>query len=147
VESRAAVERRLQEDPLSRGSLLTVAAAAVGAGLLALVGLLLLVAADARDERRELRDLEAEGMAPRALRRHVRLRAGLVAALGLAGGLVLAAVLAPLVVDLVSVAATARTPEPPLVVRIGWPLLVGGLAAASALASVLVLAATRRTPS
>jgi hypothetical protein len=147
VESRAALERRLRDDPLARGSLFTVGAAAAGAAVLAFVGLLLLVAADARDERRELRDLEAEGMGPRALRRHVRLRAGLVAVLGLVGGFVLAAVLAPLVVDLVSVTAAAATAEPPLVVRIGWPLLLAGLAAAAALAAALVLAATRRTPS
>ena len=50
--------------------------------MLAAVGLLLTVVGDLRDESGELYDLEAQGATPRDLRRHVLLRAAIVAVLG-----------------------------------------------------------------
>src|SRR5207244_8890476 len=61
VQSRAATLTGLQADPLARGSLLTLAGTAAVALLLALVGLLLAVAGDVRDDRGDLFDLEAQG--------------------------------------------------------------------------------------
>ena len=134
-QSRAETLRSLQNDPLARGVLLTLAGTAVVALLLALVGLLLAIVADVRDDRGELFDLEAQGAAPSTLRAHLRLRALLVAGFGIAGGLALGAVLSALVVALVSVTATAAEPEPPL--RLSLDL---GLVALAALAYVLLAA-------
>ena len=74
---------------------------------LALVGLLLVVVSDLRDERGELFDLEAQGAEPNTLRRHLRLRTAFVAAFGLVGGIVTGVVLAALVVSLVTLTASA----------------------------------------
>ena len=68
VASRADTLHRLEADPLARGSLLTLAGTAAVALLLALVGLLLSVVGDVRDDRGELFDLEAQGAAPATIR-------------------------------------------------------------------------------
>ena len=74
----------LRDDPLARGTLLTLLAAALVALGLALVGVLLGVVSDVRDERGELDDLEAQGARPALLRRVVRLRSLVVVAVGVA---------------------------------------------------------------
>jgi hypothetical protein len=142
VESRADTLRRLESDPLARGSLLTLAGTAAVALLLALVGLLLSVVGDVRDDRGELFDLEAQGAAPATIRSHLRLRALLVAVFGIAGGLVLGAILASLVIALVSVTASSAEPEPPLRLALDLPLLAAAAAAYVLLAALLVGAAT-----
>ena len=144
VDSQARVEHRLRDDPLARGALIVLAGAAVSAALLALAGLVLLVSADTRDERRELHDLEVEGMPPAALRRHLRLRAGVVAALGTGAGLVVAVALSLLVVDLVAVTANAAPPDPPLRLDVPWASTAAAVAGVAALAGLLVGAASRR---
>jgi hypothetical protein len=144
VSSRRALAADFAGDPLSRGALIVLAGAALGSVLLALLGLLLLLAADVRDERGELLDLEAQGAGPQLLRRHLRLRGGLVAGLGLAGGLGAAAALAALVVGLVTVTATAAAGGPPLVLRLDARLLLVACAGYAAVAFLLVWAATRR---
>ncbi len=123
VASRADTLARLQSDPLARGALLTLAGTAAVALLLALVGLVLSVVGDVRDERGELFDLEAQGAAPSTIRTHLRLRAGLVAMFGVVGGVILGTILSTLVISLVSVTASAAEPEPPLVLALDWPLL------------------------
>ena len=142
VQSQAAALDRLQSDPLARGVLLTLAGTASVALLLALLGLVLSVVSDVRDDRGELFDLEAQGAAPATIRAHLRLRALLVAGFGIAGGLALGAILSALVIELVSVTASAARPEPPLRLSLDLPLL--GLAALVyiALAALLVGAAT-----
>jgi hypothetical protein len=144
VSSRRTLADELAGDPLSRGAIAILAGAALGSVLLALVGLLLLLAADVRDERRELLDLEAQGAGPATLRRHLRLRGGLVAALGLAGGLGAAAALAALVVSVVTVTANAAGGEPPLVLDIDGVLVAGVCVGYAVLAAGLVLVTTRR---
>jgi hypothetical protein len=143
VVSRADVLAGLRSDPLARGALATLAATAALALALALVGLLLGVVGDRRDERGELFDLEAQGAAPATLRRHLRLRALLVAVFGLAGGIATGAILSTLVLSLVTVTASAARPEPPLRLVLDPTLLVASVAAYAALACVLVAAATR----
>jgi hypothetical protein len=135
VTSRAATLARLQADPLARGAMLTLAGTAAISLVLALLGLVLSVVGDVRDERGELFDLEAQGASPRTIRTHLRLRALLVAAFGIAGGIALGAILSALVISLVSVTAGAAEPEPPLQLSLDLPLL--GLAA---LAYVVVAA-------
>jgi hypothetical protein len=142
VQSHAAVLAQLQDDPLARGALLTLAGTAIVALLLALVGLVLSVVADVRDDRGELFDLEAQGAAPSTIRAHLRLRALLVASFGILGGLVLGAILSALVISLVSVTAAAEKPEPPLLLSLDLPLLLLAAIVYVALAMVLVGAAT-----
>jgi hypothetical protein len=143
VQSRAETLSRLQGDPLGRGALLTLAGTAAVALLLALLGLLLAVVADVRDDRGELFDLEAQGAAPATIRAHLRLRALLVAAFGIAGGVGLGAILSALVIALVSVTAGAVSPEPPLLLSLDLPLLAVAAVAYVLAASLLVVYATR----
>jgi hypothetical protein len=142
VESRAATLAQLEADPLARGALLTLAGTAAVALLLALVGLLLAVVGDVRDDRGELFDLEAQGASPATIRSHLRLRALLVATFGVAGGVGLGAILVTLVISLVSVTASAARPQPPLVLRLDLPLLSATVAGYVVLAALLVGVAT-----
>ena len=144
VTSHAAVLRDLRADPLARGTLLTLASAALAALGLALVGVLLVVVSDLRDERGELFDLEAQGATPATLRRHLRLRSALVGAFGVLGGIATGAALAALVVALVTLTAGAGSAEPPLLLGLDWPVLLLGLVAYFGLAALLVSVATRR---
>src|SRR5581483_5652464 len=132
VTSQAKTLHDLRADPLARGALLTLAATAIVALLLALVGLLLTVVGDVRDDRGELFDLEAQGASPATIRAHLRLRALLVAAFGVLGGAALGAIL--------SVTATAARPEPPLRLSLDLPL-VGLAALAYAVAAVALVGA------
>jgi FtsX-like permease family len=134
----------LRSEPLARGTLLTLAAAALAALALALVGLLLVVISDLRDERGELFDLEAQGAAPDTLRRHLRLRTGFVAAFGLIGGIATGALLAALVVALVTLTASAGSEQLPLLLGVDWPAVLLGVAAYFAVAALLVAAVTQR---
>jgi hypothetical protein len=143
VVSRADLLAGLRADPLARGALATLAATAALALALALVGLLLGVVGDRRDERGELFDLEAQGAPPATLRRHLRLRALLVALFGLAGGIATGAILSTLVLSLVTVTASAARPEPPLRLVLNPGLLAAAIAAYAVIACVLVVAATR----
>jgi hypothetical protein len=98
-----------------------------------------------RDEHRELFDLEAQGLAPASVSRHLRIRALIVAALGLIGGLATAAVLLALVVDLVTVTANATAPAPPLVLGIDWPAVAVFVVVYAVVVAGLVALATRRS--
>jgi hypothetical protein len=138
VTSRADTLARLRSDPLARGALLTLAGTAVVALALALLGLVLAVVGDVRDDRGELFDLEAQGASPATIRTHLRLRAVLVAAFGVLGGAALGAILSALVISLVSVTAGAAEPEPPLRLALDWPLLLVA-AAAYVVAGVLLV--------
>jgi hypothetical protein len=144
IDSRAELEASLRHDPLARGTLVTLLAGALVALGLALVGVLLGVVSDVRDERGELRDLEEQGARPALLRRVVRLRSLVVVATGLAGGLVTAAVLGLLVVDLVAVTADARASDLPLRRELAWPVLAAALGAGALAAATLIAAASRR---
>jgi FtsX-like permease family protein len=140
--SQRRVRAELRGDPLAHGALLTLAATALTALLLAVVGLVLAVVSDLRDESGELRDLETQGATPALLRRHLRLRSLVVAAFGLAGGIVTGAVLGALVLDLVTLTANAGAPQPPLRLVIDWPLVLAGAVSYAALAAALVAALT-----
>ena len=143
VDSRTEIEHSLRDDPLARGTLLTLLAAALVALGLALVGVLLGVASDVRDERGDLDDLE-QGARPALLRRVVRLRSLVVVGVGLVGGLATAAVLGALVVDLVAVTADARATDLPLHATVTWPVLAIALGGGALAAAALVTAASRR---
>jgi hypothetical protein len=142
VTSHADELARQQADPLARGALLTLAGTAAVALLLALLGLLLSVVGDVRDERGELFDLEAQGASPATIRAHLRLRAALVAGFGIVGGAILGAILSALVISLVSVTASAERPEPPLRLSLDAPLLLAAALAYIVIAALLVFGAT-----
>src|SRR5207245_2812361 len=139
VQSRADVLASLRADPLARGALATLAGTALVALALALVGLLLGVVGDLRDERGELFDLEAQGASPGTIRTHLRLRALLVAAFGLLGGIAAGAILSALVLSLVTLTASAARPEPPLRLTLDAGLLLAAIAAYAVVAAGLVL--------
>jgi hypothetical protein len=142
VQSRADTLAELRADPLARGSLLTLAGTAAVALLLALVGLLLSVVGDVRDDRGELFDLEAQGASPATIRAHLRLRALLVASFGVIGGVGLGAILTSLVIALVSVTAAATRPQPPLRLVLDVPVLALAAVLYVLVAALLVGAAT-----
>jgi hypothetical protein len=127
VRSRRALEADLRADPLARGTLLILAASAVAALALALVGLALMVAVDLRDEDGELFDLETQGLGPPGLRHHLDLRAAAVVLAGLVGGLVIGAVLALAVLKALAVSANSTEPVPPLRLEPDWAVLAVAL--------------------
>src|SRR6185312_64277 len=105
LRSRDAVQARLASEPLARGLLDVLAMSALLALVLGVAGLVLVCAADLGDERDHLVDLEAMGVGPPALRRHLVLRAAALVMTGIVGGVVLGLVLERLVIDLVSLGA------------------------------------------
>jgi hypothetical protein len=144
VTSHAEILDRLRSEPLARGTLLTLAGAAVAALALALLGLQLGVVADLRDERGELFDLESQGADPRTLRAHLRLRAALIATVGVLGGIATGAILTSLIVSLVTLTAAGALPEPPLVLSFDWSLVVLGFVAYLVVGGLAVAVATQR---
>ncbi len=142
--SRQAVEADLRSDPLARGVLLALGGTAAVALGLAVLGLLLALVADVKDEGAELLDLEGQGAGPAMLRRHLRLRMLLLSGFGLVGGIAAGAALGALVVDLIVVTANAGSPEPPLAVVVDWRLLGAGVGAYVVVALVAVALASRR---
>ena len=116
---RADLVRRLRSAPIARGVLGTLVAAAGLSGALAVVGLLVALLGSARDERVQ-RDLAAQGVGPRGLRRELRLRLLVASALGVLTGLAIAALLTELAVAGVRAASTADVPRPPLVTVAPW---------------------------
>ena len=144
IASQSALAAKIRSDPLARGTLAILAVTALVALALALVGLLLTVLVDVRDESGELFDLEVQGASPADLRRHLRLRALIVIVAGIAGGVATGAALTGLVVSVVRVTAGATAPVPPLIVGVSWPLLLGGSAAFVVAAAAVVALATAR---
>jgi hypothetical protein len=142
--SQRAQERQLRGDPVARGSIALLLVTAVVGLALAAVGLLLTVVGDLRDERGALRDLEAQGATPAELLRHVLLRAAVVGALGIGGGVAAGAVVGALVVAVVTVTAGAQSALPPLALAFDRPLLTAALAATALVAATAAAAAARR---
>jgi hypothetical protein len=136
--SQRLVRADLRRDPLAHGALLTLAGTALTALLLAVVGLVLGLVSDLRDESGELRDLESQGATPAQLRRHLRLRTLVVAAFGLVGGLATGAALGALVIDLVTLTANAGAPRPPLRLVVDVPVLLAGALLYAAVAAAAV---------
>ena len=124
----------LDRDPLARGIGATLGVAALLALVLAVVGLWATLLSDLRDERGDFFDLEAQGVAPETLRRHLRLRALALLLFGIVGGSLLGYALSRLVVSLVQVSAQTTAPVPPLVFS-------PGAATAALVVALLALAA------
>ncbi len=140
--SQASLSRLVRTDPLARGALIALSGAALVALALALLGLMLVVSSDLRDESGELFDLETQGADPATLRRHLRLRALFVTAFGIAGGLLTGVALGALVLNLVKLTAGALPAQPPLVLSVDWALLLLAVAAFALLAVGIVALVT-----
>ena len=67
-------------------------------------------------------------------------------ALGFVGGVVIAAALAALVVDMVAVTATRAAPEPPLLLSLDWTLIALSGVVYAVGAAALILLTTRAVP-
>jgi ABC-type lipoprotein release transport system permease subunit len=144
VSSQSRHEDSLRGEPISRGALAMLEAAAITAVVLALLALVLGAVSERRDEAAELFDLEAQGVAPASLRRQLRLRASMAGLAGALGGAVTGLVLSLLVVRFVELTANATAPEPPLELAPDWPLILAAAVVAAALGAALVLLATHR---
>ena len=144
VTSRSGLAHELRSDPLSRSIAIALVIGALIALGLAACGVWLTVLADVADERGDLYDLEAQGATPAELRGQLRLRAAIVTAVGVVGGVALGLILSNEVVRLLKVSAAGVPPVPPLVREVGW--LPAGLALLSALIAIAILAeiTTRR---
>jgi hypothetical protein len=141
-------ERQLRSAPVVRAVLGTLIGATILAGALAVVGLLVSLLGAGRDERIE-RDLIAQGIGPRGVRRELRIRLMLAAVLGVAVGLAIGVILTRLAVATVRAAGTVAVPRPPLVTVAPWGELVLwsliALAALGAAAWVATRSLVRRT--
>jgi FtsX-like permease family protein len=144
VASQSRLERELRTEPVARAAVAMLEAAAVTALVLALLGLLLGVVAERRDEGAELFDLEAQGMSPAQLRRQLRLRALVVGLTGVLGGILTGLVLSLLVVGFVELTANATAPNPPLVLSLDWTVVAVAAVAAGAAGILVVVLATGR---
>ena len=128
IRSRSGLEAAAAGDPFSSSILAAFAAAGAAGLLLAALGLALGALADVGDETGELRDLEAQGVGPRALRRQVGARTLILAVGGMAAGLAMGLGLAAVVTRALGVGADGTVPVPPLVLDLPW----GGILAAAA---------------
>ena len=138
LQSQRELKANLRGEPIARASLLLLGIAAAVALLLALVGLVLGIVSELRDDHGEFFDLEAQGVGPARLRRQVALRALVIFAFGLAGATALGFALSSLTVRFVLLTASATLPEPPLRLALSWPVVWISLVALICLASLLV---------
>jgi len=143
VQSRPALEAARDDDPFAVGILWGLAAGAVAGIVLSLAGVLMAAAAELRDERGELWELEAEGLVPRRIARLLVLRTGLLAGSGAVLGIVIGIALAWLAAQTIS-SSTGADPVPPLVL-VAPAIQIVGLAAAVlvAIGVAIVLLAAR----
>jgi hypothetical protein len=144
VTSRRALQAQLASEPLARGISLSLLAAALVALALAVAGFWIALLSELGDERGELFDLEAQGVAPSLLRRQFRLRAGVLLAAGVAGGLALGLLLSRVVVSLVRLSGSTAPPDPPLRLDLPWPVALAALGAVVLALLAVVEATTRR---
>jgi hypothetical protein len=149
---RPELEHRLSSAPIARGVQRTLLAAAVLWAAVAALGLVTALIGPGRDRLIE-RDLEAQGMGPRALRLEARARVAVAGALGVAAGIVIALVLTRLAVASVRAGTTVGPPRPPLVTVVpvaqlgAWvAIVVAVLASAGLLATRRIGAARSRRP-
>ncbi len=138
VRSHAAELGARRHDPRARGVLWTLWGITAAALLLGIVALGLGTATDIRDERAELADLDAQGLALGILRSHLRIRGIVPLLLGTLGGVALGIGLVALVVRLVLVTAGSETPVPPLLRATDWPRVTGLLGAFVVVSAVAV---------
>jgi hypothetical protein len=144
VTSREALTAASTSSTLARAARLLLAAGALAGLALTLLGVALASTTELRRRRGELLDLEAQGMEPRALAAFVRLRILLVSCVGACVAVAAGIVMSLLVVETVRVALGDTTPDPPLVLDLDWPLLLGGFAGVVAAIALVADGVARR---
>ena len=125
ITSREALAAASTSSTVARAARLLLAVGALAGLALTLLGVALASTTELRRRRGELLDLEAQGMEPRALAAFVRLRILLVSCVGACVALAAGVVLSLLVVETVRIALGDSSPDPPLVIDLDWPLLLG----------------------
>ena len=141
VSSRAAIHAGLQRDPIARGIVSSLVAAALAALALALLGVALATLGFLRDEADSLFDLESQGAGPRALRATVRWRALGLALFGVVAGVGLGIALAIATGRLLALDATLAVPDPPLHRITPWLTIAAATLVLALLTAALVEAA------
>ena len=141
VRARADIEAAALADPLADAFLAAMAAAAVAGLILAVLGVLVGIRADAGDATGELRNLAALGVSERSLRGLVAGRAAILAAIGVAAGLAVGAVLLIVATATVGLGASVRVPNPPLLIEWPWAIM-----AAAALVPAVTIAISSVAP-
>ena len=139
--SRAAIHGDLQRDPIARGIVSSLVAAALAALALALLGVALATLGFLRDEADSLFDLESQGAGPRALRATVRWRALGLALFGVVAGVALGIALAIATGRLLALDATLAVPDPPLQRITPWLTIAAATLLLALLTAALVEAA------
>ncbi|HSO97611.1 MAG TPA: hypothetical protein VLP43_01560 [Solirubrobacteraceae bacterium] len=114
VRFRVDIQRALSRAPTARAVLGTLIGAAALGAVLALIGLLVVIAGALRDRRIE-QDLAGQGLGPRALASELRARVLLAGLLGVSCGLLVALALVRLAVRAVPSIGTVTTPDPPVI--------------------------------
>lgn len=137
-------EALLRGDPIARGAISLLLIVALVALALAVAGLVLTVLGDRTGERSSLVDLSVQGATPAELRRHLRLRAAVIGALGVGGGLGAGVLVGALVVAVVTVTAGAQQALPPLARVFDWPLIAVALGTVAVLSAAATRVVTRR---
>jgi hypothetical protein len=144
ITSREALTAASTSSTVARAARLLLAAGALAGLALTLLGVALASTTELRQRRGELLDLEAQGMEPRALAAFVRLRILLVSCVGACVALAAGIVMSLLVVETVRIALGDSTPDPPLVLDLDWPLLLGGFAGVVAAIALVADGVARR---
>lgn len=137
IASRPQMETERSNDPFALGIVWALAVGAIAGLLLSFVGVLLAMAADLRDERGELWELEAQGTTPRSLTGLVVLRTVAMCLVGAVAGVAMGVGLGWFVAVSVGVGADAGTPVPPLALVAPWGIV---LAIPGALLLVIAIA-------
>jgi hypothetical protein len=144
VASRPALEAERSNDPFALGIVWALAVGAIAGLLLSFVGVLLAMAADLRDERGELWELEAQGTTPRALTGLVVLRTIAMCLVGAVAGVAMGIGLGWFMAVSVGVGADAAVPIPPLALVAPWDVVLAIPAGLLLLIGVAVYTLARR---
>jgi hypothetical protein len=135
------LEDRLLRDPLAAGTRSVLTVAAVVAAALSLLGLVLAARSTLAAERLQLAEYEVLGVARSTLRRSAQVRLLVLAALGVAAGLVGGVASGRLTASFVAVTGTAKRPLPPIAPVTAWAasaVVVGAVVVVGALVAAFV---------
>lgn len=147
VADRAGIADRLTRDPVALGISGALSLGFVAAAVFAVVGFAVSAAVSTAERTTEFAVLRSLGLSDRQLSAWLALEGGIVAALALAGGILLGALVAWLVLPYVSLAGEGGRPFPEVVVELPWEavaVLTGSLLAALAVVLAVQILLLRR---
>jgi cell division protein FtsX len=147
VADREGIADRLTRDPVALGISGALSLGFVAAAVFAVVGFAVSAAVSTAERTTEFAVLRSLGLSDRQLSAWLALEGGIVAALALAGGIVLGALVAWLVLPYVSLAGEGGRPFPEVVVELPWEavaVLTGSLLAALAVVLAVQILLLRR---